>query len=683
MTLADLFVIRILNIFAQSQKQNIHNIMTRITYLILATIFTIGGVSAQDRVLMKINNKPVYKSDFEYLYHKNNTDGAIDKKSLKEYADLFVNFRLKVEEAQAQGLDTVSSFVREYQNYKSQLAQPYLEDTVSSRQVARMIYDRLGNNVEVSHILVKFQGDRVFPADTLAAYNKALKIRERLTKKKPEKFEDVAFEVSEDPGAKMGAKAGYLGWVTSMLFVAPFEDAMYSMKSGEISMPVRSRFGYHIIKVHNVQPNPGDVNVAHIMFGYGQLRPQEKPSKAVLDSVNAVAQSVYQRLLAGEDFNALCKEFSSDKGSAQRNGDLGWVSMTSRFPQEFKDESFALKNAGDISKPFTTDFGFHIAKLLGKKDPETWAQSEAKLKNQIRSTDLYPKVLALEDIKLKKILDAKLNQTEYNKLLALASTAYPTDSAFLSAIQGNTALLLTVGDKAFTVDDLANYITSSPAAMSPVSTELLTDFVDNFTRQQLKDIENANLDKKYPEYARLSSEYHDGILLFDVMNKEVWEKASTDTLGLENQFAKNKAKYAWATPKYKGMIVHAKDQSALDKVAKFAKKEKDTDKLLELLKAEAKTDSTLLIRVERGIWAQGENTYVDNYIYKQNVEVKENIAYPLFSVYGKMMKAPASYLDVKGLVVADYQDLLEKEWLSALRAKYPVEIDEAVLETVK
>lgn len=658
----------------------------RSSLVLLAVLFAVGA-KAQDPVLMKINKKPVYKSDFEYLYHKNNAEGAIDQKTLTEYVDLFVNFKLKVEEAKTQGLDTVPTFVREYKNYKNQLAHPYLDDAASTNTVAQEIYKRLGENIEVSHILVRFSSEKMLPADTLEAYNKAKMIRERLVgtkKKKAENFEAVALETSEDPGVKMGEKPGYLGWVSSMVFVAPFEDAMYGLKTGELSQPVRSRFGYHLIKVHDRKPNPGEVNAAHIMFSFPiPEKMNGKPTQAESDSVRAIADGVYKRLQAGESFGELCKEFSSDKPSVAKEGNIGWFGFTSRLPQSFKDAAFALKNTNDYSAPFITPFGFHIVRLLDKKQPETYTESEARIKEQLKSSDQYSKVLTLEDVNLKKVLDYKLDQATYNKLLQLSTQYFPLDSVFIEKTKNDNASLFTIEGKSFSVSDFSSYLQMSQGAPSVLSTEVLASSVENFVRMNLKDIQYKELDQKYPEYARLAQEYHDGILLFDVMNKEVWDKASTDTLGLEKQFKANKAKYVWDAPKYKGMVVHAKDQQSLDKVAKFAKKYKDTDKLLEALKIEAKKDSTIQIRVERGVWAKGENSFADKLVYKTGGEVKENASYPLHTIYGKMIKAPETFFDIKGLVVADYQDALEKEWMQALKAKYPVEIDEEILKTVK
>lgn len=647
------------------------------------------GAMAQDKVLMKINNKPVYKSDFEYLYHKNTEGSASKPMDVKEYVDLFVNYRLKVEEAENQGLDKDPKFINEYKSYRNQLVRPYLEDTTSINVVAKDIYDRLGQNIEVSHILIAFDRSKetLLPADTLAAYNKAMEIRARLfgtKKKKAESFEVVAFEASEDPGAKMGERAGYLGWTTSLMFVAPFEDAMYALNVGDISMPVRSRFGYHLIKVHNKRQDGGEINAAHIMFSYPSVKRRgDKPTQAELDSVQQVAMGVYAKLQAGGSYDELCKEYSADKVSAQKGGDLGWFSFTSRFPRVFVDQAFSLKKEGEYTKPFATEFGYHIVKLLGTKPRESWEQSATGVKDMLKRSDFYTKVLAEETKTLEKDFKTTLDVGEYAKLQTIANQYYPTDSLFAAKVVDKNATLLSVADQRFPVGDFTTYLLQTPV-QSNMSTDALTLALDAFKKQQLEKAHEASIEKTHPDLVRLSQEYHDGILLFNVMNQEVWDKALKDSVGLEKQFNDNRSKYVWDQSKFKGVAVVAKDQASMDKVAKLYKNIKDTDKLVEELKVVAKNDSTLQIKVERGVWAKNENSYVDKQIYKlKDVTVKENAKYPIYQVFGKMLKKPESFKDIKGPVVSDYQNWLETTWIKSLKDKYPVVIDEEVLKTVK
>ena len=299
-----------------------------------------GSIMAQttDPVLMNINGKPVLKSEFEYIYNKNNTNNSLDKKTLDEYVNLFVNFKLKVEEAKKQGIDTTKSFVTELSGYRSQLTKPYLTDTKVDEDLLQEAYGRLKEDVDVSHILVRIQQGSA-PADTLKAWNSVQTILKRLQK---EDFAKVAKEVSEDQSAEQNS--GHLGFISAFRTVYPFETMAYNTAVGTISKPVRSTFGYHIIKVHARRPSLGEVLVAHIM------KFTSKGDEAMNNKAKVSIDSIYQRIKAGDDFGTLATNLSQDKGSATKKGELPWFG-TGRMVPEFETAAFALKNIGDVSEP--------------------------------------------------------------------------------------------------------------------------------------------------------------------------------------------------------------------------------------------------------------------------------------------------------------------------------------------
>jgi len=640
------------------------------------TLLAFSGTKAQsqDPVLMKINNRPVTKSEFEYLYHKNNTSV---QQSLEDYLKLFVDYKLKVEEAMALGMDTTKSFVTEYNGYKNQITQPYLTDTVSELILAKREYDRLGENIETSHILVRFEQKGLLPKDTLAAYEKALSIREKLFAKKPMSFEQAAKEYSEDPSANMSERPGYLGWATAMTFVSPFEDAMYAAKTGEITMPVRSMFGYHIIKVHNRKPDSGKVKVAHIMFSY----PQKDATKAEKDSVKKVADDVYAKLLAGGKYEDLCMEYSSDQGSAGRGGSLGWVRIGMGLPSEFLDTAYTLKDTGDISKPISTTFGYHIIKLEDRAPRDSWEESKGQLVGQLKRGDLVYQLTSLGIQRLAEENQYKVDESGREFILSLANNYLPNDSVFISTLQSSEKELLDINGKKYTVKDFSEYLPTANSRFN-VSTDYVSKALEGFIFSKLKDSHIASLGNKYPEYRNLLKEYHDGILLFNVMNEQVWENAATDTLGLINYFKANNAKYKWDSPKYKGNIVYCKDENTMKAAQKLVKKYKGDD-LNNYLKAELNNDSVSFVFARKGIWGKGDNKFVDVAAFKLKEAPEPMKDYPLYFVTGKMLSAPEDYLDVKGLVISDLQEQKEKEWLEKLRSKYQVEINDAVLSTIK
>lgn len=644
---------------------------------LFAASLSILGISAQNQnsVLMKINNHPITKSEFEYLYNKNKTAA---QQSLDEYLNLFINYKLKVEEAISLKYDTVSSFKKEFESYKNQITQPYLVDTISELSVAKKIYDRLGENIEVSHILIRFPQGNLLPKDTLSTYEKALAIRAKLSGKKPMSFEAAAKEYSEDPSAKQSERAGYLGWATAMAFVSPFEDAMYATKVNEVSMPIRTIFGYHLIKVHNKKADAGKVKVAHIMFGF----PKRNSTAAEKDSVRQIAENVYNKLSKGESYAELCKLYSTDKVSAANGGTLGWVRTGMGLPAEFLDAAFALKDTGDITKPMTTDYGYHIIKLEGRAPRDSWSEAKPQILGQIKRSDLVDKINKDEIENLRKDLKYTLNKETYDYLQALANSSFPTDSAFLAEMKAHNKQLFTVNSKDYDLNEFGKYLASG-STQSNISTDLIDKAVNNAALAELKNAYASTLADKYPDYGNLLKEYYDGILLFNVMNDLVWEKAANDTVGLTNYFDKNKTKYKWDSQHYKGYIVYCKDEATYKAAQKQVKKCKKGVNLNDFLKKSFNNDSVTVVVAKKGIWGKGDNKFVDAFVFNVAEKPEPIKDYPYYFVTGKLLSAPEEYLDVKGLVISDLQEQTEKEWLIKLREKYPVEIDQAVFKTIK
>lgn len=649
----------------------------RLAIAAIASLFLLGtNAQNQDPVLMKINNRPVKKSEFEYLYHKNN---AAINQSIDEYLNLFVDYKLKVEEALNHRLDTTKSFVKEYESYKRQVILPYLTDTVSDLPVAKKIYDRMGENFEVSHILVAFPREVLLPKDTMEYYNKALAIREKLVGKNAMDFEKAAKEFSEDPSVAEASRPGYMGWTTSLMFVAPFENGMYATKAGEISMPVRSSFGYHLIKVHNRRPDPGKVEASHIMFAF----PQRNPNQQQIDSVKTIAQNVYNKLLSGGNYAELCKEYSSDKRSAEQAGNLGWLRTGIGLPPEFMDAAFALQDTNTVTAPVKTNFGYHIIKIQGKEPRDSWEQMKTQITRHINSSDWADNVNREKIKNLASKVKYQLNQPSYADLISWANSYSPMDSLFLNKIENNNNLLLTVGDQKYTQKDFAEFLKRNANYKYNLSTDIVKSGVENFTYTKLREGYSDAVVTIYPELANLLQEYHDGILLFNIMNEEVWEKAANDTIGLTNYFERNKSKYKWDAPRYKGYIVYCKDEATLKEADKLAKRIKKGENLNTYLKESLNNDSVSVVFARRGVWAKGDNKFIDEQVFKTAEKPEPLKDYPYYFVTGSLISAPAEYTDVKGLVISDLQEQKEKEWLSQLKNKYKVEIDPKVLQSLK
>ena len=618
----------------------------------------------KDPIIMNIGGKDVTKSEFEYIWKKNNTNNLQDNKSLDEYINLFINFKLKVAEAKAQGVDTTKSFINELNGYRRQLIAPYLTDKEADEAILKEAYDRIKEYVEASHILIKVAQDAT-PEDTLKAYQKILKVYNSTLK--GEDFAKLARENSEDGSKDDG---GYLGFATGTRYVYPFENAVYRTPAGKISKPFRTQFGYHIAKVISRRPANGQYRSGHIMKAVSpSATPAEKT--AAKDSIF----KIYEALKKGGSFQQFATEKSDDKGAASRNGEYGLMNCGS-LPIEYEDAVFKLK-VGEFSEPFQSKYGWHIVKAL---EFQPYPDME-KMHDEISSTISRDERSQIGRKSLAEKLKKEYNFTAHKENLDMFYKAFEAiklsgDSTLLRALSLSEAPLFTLNGSNFTQKQFASFLSYRKASASS-----LNDAYANFVQQSVLAYEDSRLEVKYPEFGHLMQEYSDGILLFDVSNREVWEKASLDTAGLEVFFAANKSKYAWEKPHYKGFIIQCANASVAKQAKKIIKK-LPSDSISVVLKRTFNTDSTTQIKVDRGLYAQGENANVDFLAFKQG-KLAPKTDFPEIFIKGSVLETmPESYTDVRGLVISDYQNYLEEKWIEYLKGKFKVNVDKDIVNTV-
>lgn len=650
-------------------------------------IFLFGSLlsyntQANDPVVMKVDGKEVLKSEFEYLYKKNNTGIALD-----EYVELFKNFKLKVAEAQAQGIDTTAAFVKELKENRTQLAKQYLKEPSVDESLLLKEYERLKEDIEISHVAIPVklefidgaEGERdtilspqLLPADTVAAYNQAMQYRKRLLK--GEKIEKIAKEI-EKSFRMPNNPPTYMGWASAMMMIPSIEDAIYSTPAKSVSMPVRFNSLYLLFQVLDKRQSMGEINASHIMVAC----PPDADTIQV-DDARKKAEEIYKRVISGEDFATVAKELSDDKGSGQQGGELGWFG-SGRMVKEFENAAFALKNKGDISLPAKSQFGFHIIRLNDTRSIEPFEQKKGQITNFLSRGDNSFELRKPGIDSLKQSSNFTENEQAYQALMALANQLFPSDPSFQSDDQLSGEILFTVWDKPYKVSDFLAFMSKSRSNYI-LSTDIVADQYQTFVLEVLKKEEDAHLEKQYDDFRNLMKEYHDGFLSYEVTQKEVWEKAPKDTVGLTNFFLENKDKYNWESPRYKGVVVFCKDAKTKKQAQKSIKK-RPVEEIAQLLTTEFNNDSIKLVKVERGLFAQGNNAQVDQVIFKSG-KAEEKKDFPEFFVVGKLLKnGPESYTDVGGLVISDYQNYLEQEWLKQLRTKYPIEIDTEVLNTIE
>ena len=587
-------------------------------FLLLAVVAMSMGVMAQKETLMTINGKVVSAEEFLYIYEKNNQAGAVDPKTMDEYLDMFINFKLKVAEAEAQGIDTTESFKKELKGYRAQATPKYLQDEAAMDSLIEMSWRHLSKDRRAAHIAIQCpaSADSAAQAEALAKINEArervtvgkLKIERKKVKGKwkniekrlpVEAFDAVARELSTDPSVQ--ETGGELGWITPFRYVYPLEEATYNTPIGQISEVFRTQYGYHIVLVEEERDHV-EVKAAHIM----KMVPADSLSeikKALIDSI--------AKVVTPENFAEVAKMESEDRGSSSRGGDLGWFGK-GMMVKAFEDAAFSMQ-AGEISAPVRTQYGWHIL----YKEAERGIQPLDSMRTQI---------------------ERQVKRDERAK----------------------------EADKSFIRKTRAEY--NLPAEMSDADVKAYAD---------------EHLEAKYPELKNLVQEYHDGILLFEVSLREVWDKAAKDTAGLEAYFKANKKNYTWEKPRWKGYMVQAKDKSSA-KAAQAIIKSANPDSIQSYIAKRVNCDSVTYVKVQHGLWERGKNAAIDKFGFKdKKVEYTPNEAMPEVVCIGKVLKAPEVWSDEKGKVTTDYQDYLEAEWIKQLRAKYPVVINEEVWKSIK
>ena len=647
--------------------------------LLVLAVATAFAQNTDSRVLFTVGGEKVTVADFEYVYNKNNINNQSDysEKSLRDYLNLYENFRLKVKEAEAMHLDTISSLKNELEGYRKQLAKSYLTDREISDKLIEEAYNRSRSDVNASHILVRLD-ENANPADTLAAFKKIMALKKRLDK--GESFEKVAKENSEDPSAK--TNEGNIGWFTVFGTIYPFETVAYTLKLGEVSGPVRTEFGYHLVKLNSTRAARGQIHTAHIL-----VRFPENASTADKDAAKKKIDSIYNLINAHKlSFDDAVKEFSDDKASRAKGGELQWFGSGSpiRMVPEFEDAAFTLQKDGDISKPVQSQFGWHIIKRIEKRDIPTFAEAKNDMKKKVErdSRSQVAKNKLIERIKkeggfnenlaAKAELNGKIDST-------LSKGAWKSDSLLKATA---TKTLFTLAGKNYTQAEFLDYVEKVAKRRTDKNKDaLVTEYYEGFVNQKALDYEESTLESKKPDFRNLMKEYRDGILLFELMDRQVWTKSVKDTTGLEEYRQKNASKYMWGN-RADVVIYNVNDAKLAEQAAKLAKKGTDAIAIKTKLN---KDGAKARISTIEGKYEKGQYDVVDKIKWEPGVTAIEKLndsSYRFVVVKSIVGPEPKSLKEAKGYITSDYQEYLEKTWLEGLRKKYPVVVDEAVLRSL-
>ncbi len=648
-----------------------------------------------DPVVFTIEGKPVYKSEVERAYKKGDVV-AEEKVPIRDFVTSYIQFRLNVEEAKKQGIDTTATYVNAFGLYRSQMAAPYLKDTVYEAKYIEKIYKRQLENVEVNHAIVPFNKEAVFPSDTLITYRKAILLRDKILKNG---FNGVDFGTDKSNLSMIGShgdRNGYIGWIIPFALPAKVEDAVYSLPINEISQPIRTPKGYHIVQVLNKRPAVGSVEIEQVLFNFPHIPPKQHH----IDSVGKVAMREYDKLHSAKDFDALCQKFSKVYQTGEKGCYFGIVDLDSKLPIDFVNAAFNLKSQGDVSKPVMSNYGYHIIRLI-KKMPVAPFDEKAKqqLKNRITQSD---KTQELSDERKQSLMNqfhVKVNNEAYTELSKIAETLSPQDSAFLSSVKNEDDILLDIdGKKKYKVKDLMQYIQIrrhlakvntdeiqiyqiSEAMPYTLSSDILKEYYDLFVTTLLSNYAENTLEERNPQFRDIVNDFSNELLVSELLDKNIWQRSVDDKSGLSAFFKENKEKYTFKEAKYKGLVIHAKDKESLRKAESIVKKEKQLSRASSRLRETLNKDS-ITVKVEQGLWSKGENPFVDCKVFEGAAPAVDN-DYPYFFVSGKFIDSPEDYTDVKNEVEFDYQAKLENDWRTYLKNKYKVGIDESVLSNWK
>lgn len=624
-----------------------------------------------DKTLMTVAGQDVTAGEFIRMYNKSREPGAVP--DIDEYLQQYILFKLKVADAMQEGYDTTRAFRNEFSGYRSQLAQSYLTDNDAKEKLLQKTYLRSLTEINAWHILINCPAGAI-PEDTLAAWQKAAGIRERILSGEP--FEQVARAASDDPSVKING--GNLGYFTVFQMIMPFEDAAYNLKTGSLSYPVRTPYGYHIIRIADKRPSRGKVLVAHIMKaappGTG-----EKESTQAEEEINRI----YNELKAGASFSDLAKLHSDHKESAAGGGKLNWFG-TGEIISDFSEAAFAIADTGKYTAPVRTPYAWHIIKLIDKKPHGTYEETKSYLESRINQSYLntFSKKSFVE--KLKNEYRYRLNRPAYDWFVANTDTLIIMGLARYDRQSLPPGNLYTFADQRLTNREFATYLErrgSMIATDDPAY--FISQSLDSRLSDQIVRYEDSMLETKYPDFRYLMQEFHDGILLFEISGRKVWNRVSADSAGLENFYGQHKHEYLSSRgieAKIYTLKSGAKERSFYAAYRKYSRKQ-NTD---ELMKAKFNRQGDTLLTITRGKWLAGENSELDKIDWLRGVEYSRMNNSPSVIVISRVIEPePLPLKKVQGEIMTMYQDHLEKEWTEQLKGKYTVKVDETVLEEVK
>lgn len=624
------------------------------------TIFTYGKYSADAK-------------DFLRAYNKNNTSSVKNKsKAIHDYLDLYINSRLKIREAYERGYDTLSQIKTEVENLRAQIIDGYMSDPVTVSRLSKEAFQRSLKNIHAAHLFISFKNANGV-IDTAAAKKKADDIIKRL--QKGEDFLTVAQQASDDPSAK--TNKGDMGYISVFTLPYEFENVVYSTPAGKYSMPYRSKIGYHIFKNLGERKAVGKMKAQQILLA---IPPGS--DETAKKEIEKKADSLYRRILAGEDFSKLAMEFSNDYVSAVTGGTIPDIEA-GRYDQAFEDVVWALPKDGAVSKPFYTSHGWHIVKRVSVKpvvtDPNN-KNNQKELQQKIMADGRWK---ASTDFIYARVMKNPGVKKEYKEdvLWALTDSLLDYKAAGIGRAMNSSSPLFTIGDITFNVSDWITYAqTHRYRADATNSTKSYPQLMEDFTRSAMYNYYHDHLEDYNEDFRNQMTEFRDGNLFFEIMQQEIWNKAQNDSAALVALYEKNRQNYNWKHSA-DAIVFFCSDRDIAKTVFEQVKKKPSNWKKI----AESESEKVVADSA-RYEWEQIPNlnkaTPRPGMVTPVLVNANDNSASFAYIIKVYAQPTQRSFEEAKGLVINDYQALLEKQWTEELKKKYPVVVDEKVLESI-
>ena len=613
------------------------------------TLFTLGG--------QKHNLE-----EFEYYFLKNSDKPTPDDASqeVNEYLRLYVDFRLKVQEALTLGMDKDPGFITELAGYKEQLIEPYLLTSKINEELIQETYGRMQTEVSGSHILLRTPPSAT-PEDTLEIYNRLLELKTRI--ENGEDFGKLAKEYSDDKSALQNN--GYLGYFSALQMVYPFENAAFNNDIGDVVGPFSTQFGYHILRIEDKRPARGQALAAHIMI-------RHSGDDTSIANAKVKSQSIYENIKAGKDWDEQCRLYSDDKNTSENGGQLRWFGTGNLVP-EFENVAFSLEK-GEVSVPVITQFGWHIIKLIDRKPIPSLDEQRSTIEKRIArdSRSTTKKETALK--RLKHAHHYKLDSSARTRAIAaFDSTLLNGSWKAPTNVDLRNSILFSTGDQRFSVGQFWQFVVSKQKARGSVTIDsYATLLLDQFVETSIFDLEKAHITNSNKQYKMILDEYQSGILLFNLMEQKVWNKAIEDTTGLKAFYENNSNRYQLDEHCMvrKIVVAHANMLDTIQSCLSFDKAKLD---------ALFNKNNPLAVQITDHRILKGENEFLDQHWaigthIEKRVDSEVATIWEVKSINSKGVKP---LKETRGLVISDYQSALEQEWLKELREKYPVKISKS------